>query len=125
MARSKKLGNTNSVKHGLYRAHSALIKDGRTREARFYFSVYENLIAELGGEETVSFQQKLLAGEAAFKSVQCAKAKATIIAGNGTVAESLKEAYRRFSRELREDLKTLGLARVPRKVNGPDLSEFE
>ncbi len=98
------------VKHGGYRQLGRL--DWRSREARFVAEVEAELATALGGEPTV--QECLLVRRAAVKSIS------ELLKSDSDVREALAKDYLRWSRELREDLKILGLQRRAKLVQDLD-----
>lgn len=76
--------------------------DGRTRAVS---RLTRLLLATL--VRNPSPQEKLIAERAALKAVRCALLEAAILRGNHT--PQVDQDYLRFARELREDLKTLGI----------------
>ncbi len=54
-----------------------------------------------------------------MKAFRCDAIEREMLRSNGDVAESLEKNYLRWARELREDLKILGLERQARDVTDP------
>ncbi len=104
------------VKHGGYRPLGRL--DWRSREARFVGEVEAELITTLGGEPTV--QECLLIRRAAVKSMRLALMESKLLKSDSDVPEALGKNYLRWSRELREDLKILGLQRRAKPIQDLD-----
>jgi hypothetical protein len=98
-----------------------LVRDRRTRQARYVESLQEQLTEAIGGDP--SPQQALIIRRASFKALRCSLSESTMIANNGNTPESLKESYLKWSRELREDLRLLGLKRMAKDVT-PNLKEW-
>ena len=96
--------------------------DGRSKEAKFQRQVRTELIAALGGENRVTFGQRMIVGLAAVKALRLAMLAERIM----TEADPPEEVDRRFtwfSNSLRRDLQALGLDRRPGdKV--PSLSNY-
>jgi len=111
-------GNDRRVKHGGYR-QVALI-DWRTREARFLREIESGLVSDLGGSPSTG--QLLIVKRAAVKSLRCAFIEHELLTKNGEVPPALQRDYLRWARELREDLKVLGLERRAKPVQ--DLSTY-
>ncbi len=105
-------GNENAVKQGGYRQLTHL--DGRTREAKILGEIEAALVTSLGGNP--SPQQILLIKRACVKAFRCLALEHEIIRNNGNVPDSLQQDYLRWARELREDLKALGLERRAKDV---------
>lgn len=110
------LGNTNALQHGGYRDLSAEKLDQRTREAKALNQVEGELVTALGGEP--SPQEILIVKQAAVKAVRVALIGQHLLIANGSAPQSLLDDYLRWGRELREDLKTLGLERRAKPVQG-------
>jgi len=98
------LGNHNAVKHGAYLQRV----DGRTRMGKAQRQVEGALVGALGGDP--SPQQILLLQRASVKAIRCWTIEKQLL-GKKRAAPTLENHYLRWARELREDLKTLGLER--------------
>ena len=111
MARTKggQLGNRNAVKHGCYLQQV----DGRTRMGKAQRQVEASLVGALGGDP--SPQQILILQRASVKAIKCWIIEKQIL-GRKRAAPTLENHYLRWSRELREDLKTLGFKRQAKPV---------
>ncbi len=107
------------VKHGAYREPRKL--DGRSREVRFVAEVESALATALGGDPSV--QERLLIRRAAVKSMRLALMESELLKRGSDVSETLGRDYLRWSRELREDLRLLGLERRAKPVI--DLEEYK
>lgn len=132
------LGNDRALKHGCYRSTGSLIHDARTREAKMFSVIEAGLIQSLGGDDAISPQQALIIKRAAFKALRCGLAEAEMIRADsywssknknsqaskdaGEVAQSLRDDYLAWSRELRTDLLALGLNRKARQL--PSLQDY-
>ena len=108
------LGNTNALQHGGYRDLSAEKLDQRTREAKALNQIEAELVTALGGDP--SPQEVLIVKQAAVKAVRVALIGQHLLSANGNAPQSLTDDYLRWGRELREDLKTLGLERRQKSV---------
>lgn len=97
-------GNRNAVRHGAYLQRM----DGRTRMGKAQRQVEGALVMALGGDP--SPQQVLLLQRASTKAVRCWVLEKELLSKRRT-APTLENHYLRWARELREDLKTLGLER--------------
>ena len=106
------------VKHGAYREPRKL--DGRSREVRFVAKVESALATALGGDPSV--QERLLLRSVAVKSMRLALMESELLR-RSEVPETLGRDYLRWSRELREDLRLLGLERRAKPVI--DLEKFK
>ena len=113
--RGAQQGNLNALKHGAY----SPIVDPRTKEARLVRWIEDTLVQALGDP---SPQELLLAKRAAVKAFRCAAIESEILSKSGAIPATLEQNYLRWSRELREDLKTLGLERRAKPVQ--DLSTY-
>jgi hypothetical protein len=112
---SFKKRNKLARKHGAY----ASLLDARTTEAQLIKEIQARLIDALGGNP--SPQESLIIQRAVFKAVRCMLAEKEILAREGSI--TLQNDYLKWSRELRLDLKTLGLGlRHQEKVL--DLGEY-
>ncbi len=109
-------GNTSALQHGGYRDLSAEKLDQRTREAKALNQIEGELVTALGGEP--SPQEILIVKQAAVKAVRVALIGQHLLIANGNAPQSLLDEYLRWGRELREDLKTLGLERRAKPVQG-------
>ncbi len=107
------------VKHGAYRELGKL--DRRSREVRFVTEVESALAAALGGDPSV--QERLLLRRVAVKSMRLAFMESELLKRSNEVSETLSQDYLRWSRELRQDLKLLGLKRRAKPVI--DLEEYK
>ncbi len=106
-------GNLNAVRHGAYsRRFGANSKQGRI--VRW---VEQELVSALGDP---SPQETLILKRAAMKAYRCWLLEEQILDKDGEVSETLERHYLRWSRELREDLKTLGLERRAKSVQDLD-----
>ena len=105
-------GNQSAKKHGCY----VQKWDRRTREARAIEHVQAELSTALGDPTP---QQILILQRASVKAVRCALFEAEILRTNGDTAQSLKDDYLRWARELRADLLALGLERRAKNVTDP------
>ena len=103
-------GNKNSVRHGAFIRRY----DGRTVQGRLQREIEAALVTALGGDP--SPQQILILQRCSVKALRCAIAEKEILRSNGDVSENLETHYLRWARELREDLKTLGLERRAKPV---------
>lgn len=108
--RSGRLGNKNGLRHGAYLQRF----DGRTAIGRSLSHVEIALVQALGGDPTP--QQILILQRAALKAVRCGIAERQILSLNGNAPRRLEQDYLRWARELREDLKSLGLRRQAKPV---------
>ena len=100
-------GMDKRAKHGAYRELKKL--DGRSREVRFVAEVESALATALGGDPSV--QERLLLRRVAVKSMRLALMESELLKGSSDVSETLARDYLRWSREIREDLRLLGLKR--------------
>ena len=69
-------------------------------------------MAALGGDP--SPQQVLILQRCSVKALRCAIAEREILKRDGDVSENVEKHYLRWARELREDLRLLGLERRAR-----------
>jgi len=97
-------GNKNAMKHGGYLQKI----DGRTRMGKAQRQVEGALVAALGGDP--SPQQVLILQRASVKAIKCWVLERQLLSKKRT-APTLENHYLRWARELREDLKCLGLER--------------
>ena len=103
--------NENAIRHGAYQSLAKL--DGRTREAQALRQVEAELVSAIGGDP--SPQQILIIKRACVKALRCALMEAVLISDRNPSHE-LEQNYLRFSRDLREDLRTLGLQKQAKEV---------
>lgn len=86
--------------------------DGRTTEAKFLTQTYQSLCAELGGEAELSFQQRILADQAAWQLGRLIHMR-TVAAEKGSYDD---DRYTRLNASLMKILQTLGLERKAKKM---------
>jgi hypothetical protein len=96
--------NRNALKHGGYLQRV----DGRTRMGKAQRQVEGALVMALGGDP--SPQQVLILQRTAVKAIKCWVLEKQLLTRKRS-APTLENHYLRWSRELREDLKCLGLER--------------
>ena len=101
-------GNLNALKHGSYSDRFCVA----TRAGRMVRWLEGQLEQDLGGPPTA--RQQLLIGRAAFASYVCRQIELELLQ-HGGVRDHLHNRYLRYSRELRQSLKTLGLNRTRRE----------
>jgi hypothetical protein len=101
-------GNKNAVKHSVYVKRY----DGRTTLGKTLRGIESTLASALGDP---SPQKILILQRVAVKAVRCAAIENELLRKKRT-APTLENHYLRWARELREDLKTLGLERRAKDV---------
>ena len=79
--------------------------------------VERELVSALGDP---SPQETLILKRAAMKAYRCWRLEEEILEKDGEISETLEQHYLRWSRELREDLKVLGLQRRAKPVQDLD-----
>lgn len=104
------INNKNAVRHGAY------IKryDRRTVVGRQAAQIEAALTTALG--DNPSPQEILIIQRVAVKSVRCAIIERELFSQD-SVSPELERNYLRWSRELRADLKLLGLKRIEKVLN--------
>lgn len=102
-------GNQNAVRHGAYLQRV----DGRTRFGKAQRQIEAALVGALGGDP--SPQEIIILQRAAMKTIRCWTIERELLS-NKAAAFTLEAHYLRWARELREDLKALGLKRQPKPV---------
>ena len=108
-------GNTNAMQHGGY--SSRFTPDSpQGRLVRWIESTLATAIPD------PSPQELLILKRASVKAYRCDAIEREILRRGGDVPETLDANYLRWSRELREDLKTLGLHR--RSKSAQDLQTY-
>jgi hypothetical protein len=96
--------------------------DGRSKEAKFQRQVQTELIGALGGEDRVTFAQRMLVGLAAIKALRLMMLAERLIAENNP-PEEVDRRFAWFSNSLRRDLQALGLERAA-NAKVPSLSSY-
>ena len=104
--------NSNAVKHGGYMQLFA--PDQRTVEAKILNQIEAELVSAIGGDP--SPQEVLILKRTTVKALRCAAMERMIVSCKGEISERLQKDYLRWARELREDLKVLGLERRQSQV---------
>ncbi len=103
------LGNTNALRHGGYsRRFTPDSPQGKL--VRWIESTLMTAIPD------PSPQEILILKRAAMKAYRCDVIEREILRSNGDVSPSLQHDCLRWARELREDLKTLGLERRAKPI---------
>ncbi len=110
--------NGNAIRHGAYRSLTKM--DGRTKEAQALQQVEAELVSAVGGDP--SPQEILIIKRASVKALRCALMEVVLMRDRNPSHE-LEQNYIRWSRDLREDLKAIGLRRRERKI-AADLNEY-
>ena len=105
--------NLNALQHGAYGSLSRSGLDGRTRVAKALDCVEAELICALGNEP--SPQELMLIKSAATKFIRCLLLRGQILSHENPKADWEKQ-FIRWSRDLREDLKTIGLQRREKQI---------
>ncbi len=124
-ARSGPPGNKNAMRHGLYSLRAMLNGDGLDRRTSVYRALTEKereLVSALGGDP--SPQERAIIADAVKTLLYIGSLDAYLmglksIVRKGRVHNALIERTR-LAGHLRENLKTLGLKRVPKEI--PDLA---
>ena len=106
-------GNKNAMKHGAYQQIDRVNK--RTRDGKLLASIEAALCDALGDP---SPQEILAIQRGAVMAWRCNKFEKLILAGNGDVPESLERAYLQWTRALMDILRTVGLERRAKPVQG-------
>lgn len=102
-------GNTNALRHGGY--SQRFTPD--SPQGRLVYWIESTLTDALPDP---SPQRILLMKRAAMKAYRCDAIEREMLRCNGGVPQSLEKNYLRWARELREDLKTLGLERRQKSI---------
>ena len=87
--------------------------DGRTKEAQALRQVEAELVTSIGGDP--SAQEILIIKRACIKALRCALMEAVLMRDRNP-SQELEQNYIRWSRDLREDLKAIGLQRRERQI---------
>ena len=111
--------NLNALQHGGYSLLSRSKLDGRTRVAKALDSVEAELISALGD---TSPQELILIQSIATKYIRCLLLRSRIL-GSENPKPDWEKQYLRWSRDMREDLKAIGLQRREKQI-ATDLSEY-
>ena len=104
--------NLNALKHGAYGSLNRRRLDGRTRVAKALDCVEAELISALGN---TSPQELILIQSIATKYIRCLLLRSRIL-GSENPKPDWEKQYLRWSRDMREDLKAIGLARRERQI---------
>ncbi len=120
MVRSKRKagaqpGNVNALRHGGY-SERFTPDSPQGRLVRWIESTLTAAIPD------PSPQEILILKRASVKAFRCDAIEREMLRSNGDIPESLEANYLRWARELREDLKTLGLQRRAKQV--PSLRDY-
>ena len=103
-------GNTNALRHGGY-SHRFTPDSPGGRLVQWIESTLTTAIPD------PSPQEALILKRASVKAYRCDAIEREMLRGNGDgVPESLEKNYLRWCRELREDLKLLGMERRARDI---------
>lgn len=112
--------NLNALQHGGYGSLNRSGLDGRTRVAKALDCVEADLVSALGNDP--SPQELMLIKSAATKFIRCLLLRGQILSHENPKADWEKQ-FIRWSRDLREDLKAIGLQRRERQI-ATDLTEY-
>ncbi len=105
--------NKNAMKHGCYQQIDRI--DKRTTDGKLIASIEAALCDALGNPSPMEI---LAIQREAIIAWRCNKFEKRILAGNGDVPESLERAYMQTSRALMDILRTVGMKRRARPVQG-------
>ena len=90
--------------------------DKRTIEGRALGQIEAALVTALGGDP--SPQQLLIVQRVSIKALRCALLEKELVRTGCRLSRSTEKQYLAFSRSMREDLRTLGLKRQSKPVQG-------
>jgi len=105
--------NKNSVTHGCYQQVDRI--DKRTSDGKLIASIEAALCDALGDPSPMEI---LAIQRGAIIAWRCNKFEKHMLAGNGDDPESLERAYMQWVRALMDILRTVGLERRARPVQG-------
>jgi len=105
--------NLNALQHGAYGSLNRSGLDGRTRVAKALDCVESELTSALGNDP--SPQEIMLIKSVATKFIRCLLLRGQIL-GDETPKPDWEKQYIRWSRDLREDLKSVGLQRREKQI---------
>ena len=103
----------NVLQHGAYSTLNRRKLDGRSRAAKALRCIEAELTSSLGNDP--SPQEIMIIKSVATKFVRCLLLSSQIL-GNEDPKPDWQKQYLRWSRELREDLKAIGLQRRERQI---------
>lgn len=111
-------GNVNAVRSGIFSNLNNL--DGRSALVKAMARIQSELVSALGGDETVTPQERILIDRVSYKMARCVLFESDSLSKGGETKND--HQYLAWANSIRQDLLTLGLGRRPKAVQ--DLQSY-